>query len=95
MQAVAGEEPQQVARYQVGNLWVARDDLAQDVLAQVLAFDRVHRQLLAKFVEALQKQLMAFFRHLLGFTQGDQDAAQMVEQDEVVVEMGVGHGRSS
>jgi hypothetical protein len=29
--------------------------------------------------------------HLLGLAQGDQDAAQMGEQGEVVVEVGSGH----
>lgn len=54
MQAVTGKKPQQVARHQVGDLRVALDDLTQDVLAQVLAFYRVLRQLLDQFVEALQ-----------------------------------------
>src|SRR5471032_772687 len=84
MQAVAGEVPQQVARDQVGNLRVTGDDLAQDVLAQVLAFDRVDRQQCTQFVEALQEQGMAFFGNLFGLTHGDQDAAQVVKQDEMV-----------
>ena len=74
VQAVAGEVPQQVARNQVGDLWIAGDHLAQDVLAQVLAFDRVDRQQRAQFVEALQEQGMAFFGNLFGLTYGDQDA---------------------
>jgi hypothetical protein len=44
MQAVTGEIPQQVAWHQMGDLRVASDDLAQDILAQVLAFDRIDRQ---------------------------------------------------
>ncbi|WP_324729303.1 hypothetical protein [Pseudomonas chlororaphis] len=36
---------------------------------------------------------MAFFGNLLGFTHGDQDTAQMVEQDEVIGD-DVGHDMS-
>ncbi|MNE87436.1 hypothetical protein D3C80_1846390 [compost metagenome] len=62
------------------------DHLAQQVLAQVLAFDRIDRQRGAQFVEALQKQRVAFFRNLLGFTDSDQNTAQEVELDESLVE---------
>ncbi|MNS28590.1 hypothetical protein D3C72_605720 [compost metagenome] len=79
VQAVTGEVPQQVARDQVGDLRVAGDHLAQNFLAQVLAFDRIDRQQCKQFVEALQEQGMAFVGNLFGLTYGDQDAAQVVE----------------
>jgi hypothetical protein len=35
---------------------------------------------------------MAVIEDLLGFTQGDQNGAQVLEQGEVVVDVNVGHG---
>ncbi|MNZ54642.1 hypothetical protein D3C78_725480 [compost metagenome] len=83
MQAVAAKEPQQVAWHQVRDLRIALDDLAHQVLAKIGAF-RVDGQLQHQIVEALQKQRVAFFRHLLGFAQGNQDGAQVGEQGEMV-----------
>jgi hypothetical protein len=68
----------------VGDLWITDDYLAEEVLAQILAFDRVDGQLRAQFIEALQEQRMAFFGNLFGLTYGDQDAAQVVKQDKVI-----------
>ncbi|MNR39992.1 hypothetical protein D3C85_1582450 [compost metagenome] len=92
VQAVAAEEPQQVARHQVGDLRVAVEDLADQVLAKVQAAFRVARQFAHQLVEAFDEEGVVLFRHLLGLAQGDQDAAQMGEQGEVVVEVGIGHG---
>ncbi|MNI72094.1 hypothetical protein D3C73_1280150 [compost metagenome] len=44
VQAVTGEIPQQIPWNQVGDLRITGNDLSQDVLAQVLAFDRIDRQ---------------------------------------------------
>ena len=63
---------------------VAQDDLAHQVLAQVLAFDRVDWQQGAQFVETLQEQRVAFLGYLFGFADGNQDAAQVVEQDKMI-----------
>ena len=68
MQAITGEEPQQVARYQMGDLWVALNDLADQVLAQVLALQGILRQQGEQLVEALEKQRVAFLRDLFGLT---------------------------
>ena len=37
-----------------------------------------------QFVEALQEQGMAFFGNLFGLTYGDQDTAQVVEQNKMI-----------
>ena len=76
----------------MGDLRVAFDDLAEDVLAQVLAFIKIGQQTGFHFIEAFNKQRMAFFRDLLGVTDGNQDAAQHIEQGEIVVEVISGHG---
>ncbi|MNG00852.1 hypothetical protein D3C84_838050 [compost metagenome] len=83
MQAVTAEEPQQIPRDQVGDLRVALNDLAHQVLTQVGAL-RINRQLQHQVVEALQEQRVAFFRHLLGLTQGNQNGAQVGKQGEMV-----------
>ena len=91
VQAVAAEEPEQVARNQVGDLWVAVEDLADQVLTHVALFRyvlQVHDQL----VEALEEQRVAFFRDLFGFAHGKQDAAQMGQQSQVVIVVWIGHG---
>ncbi|MCY1416055.1 hypothetical protein D9M71_315560 [compost metagenome] len=79
----------------MGDLRVAVDDLANQVLAQVLGADRVLRQFHQQLVEAFEEQAVVLFRHLLGLTQGAEDGAQVLEQGEVMVEIGVGHGGSS
>ena len=68
----------------MGNLWVAQDDLAHHVLAQVLAFDRVDGQHGPQFIKAFQEQSVAFLGNLFGFADGNQDTAQVVEQDEMI-----------
>ncbi|MCY1292915.1 hypothetical protein D9M69_432370 [compost metagenome] len=76
----------------MGDLRVAVEDLADQVLAEVEIAFRVVGQFAQQFVEALEEQRVGVVCHLFGFAQGDQDAAQMVEQGEVVVEVGSGHG---
>lgn len=95
VQAIAAEEPQQVARYQVGDLRIAVEDLGNQVLAEVLGAFRVARQFVHQFVETLEEQPVVFFRHLFGLAQGAEDVAQVLEQGEVVLEVGVGHDGSS
>lgn len=92
MQAIPTKEPQQITRYQMGDLGIALDHLADQVLAQVLALQRVLRQQGEQLVEALEEQGVAFLRDLFGFTQRGQDGAQVVEQLQVVFQVGVGHG---
>ena len=40
----------------------------------------------------LQVHGVAVIENLLGFAQGDQDGAQVLQQSEVMVDVGVGHG---
>ena len=74
VQAIAAEEPEQVTRYQMGDLRVAMEDLADQVLAHVPFFRHV-LQIHDQFIEAFEKQRVAFLRDLLGFAHGKQDAA--------------------
>ncbi|MCY1408751.1 hypothetical protein D9M71_240790 [compost metagenome] len=92
MQAVAAEEPQQVARHQVGDLRITVEHLGNQVLAEVLGADRVAWQLGQQFVEAFEEQAVVVLRNLLGFAQGAENGAQVLEQGEMMVEIGVGHG---
>jgi hypothetical protein len=78
----------------MGDLRVAVEDLAEQILPQVLAGNRVTRQFSEQFVVAFEEQGVAVVEHLFGFAQGDKDAAQVVEQGEVVVEV-AGHGAVS
>lgn len=91
VQAVTAEEPEQVARDEVGDLRVAMEDLADQVLAHVTLFRHV-LQVHDQFVEALEEQRVAFFRDLFGFAHGKQDAAQMGQQSQVVIVVWIGHG---
>src|SRR5690606_24677761 len=85
------EEPQQVAGHQVGDLRVAVEDLADQVLAQGAIFRHVG-QGFQQLVEALEEQCVAVVGNLLGLAEGDQNAAQLGEQGQVVFEIGSGHG---
>ncbi len=94
VQAIAAEEPQQVARYQVGDLRIAVEDLGNQVLAEVLGAFRVARQFVHQFVETLEEQPVVFFRHLFGLAQGAEDVAQVLEprgKQTLVFYMGLGN----
>ncbi len=74
----------------MSDLRVAMEDLADHVLAQ-MAFFRDFPQVHDQFIETLEKHGVAFFRYLLVLAHGQQDAAQMGEEGEVVVVVCVGH----
>ncbi|MNT67417.1 hypothetical protein D3C72_2055550 [compost metagenome] len=93
VQAVAAEEPQQVARDQVSDLRVAVEHLDDQFLALGHGVFGLARQLGQQLVEALEKQRVVLFRHLFSVAQGGQDGAQMDEQGKVMVDVGGGHGR--
>mgnify|MGYP002128422665 CR=1 FL=1 len=71
VQAVATEEPQQVARHQVGDLRVAVEHLADQVLAQVQAAFRVARQVAEQLVETFEEQGVGVVGNLFGFADPD------------------------
>jgi phage shock protein A len=75
----------------VGDLRIAVEDLANQVLAYVALFRQVvqvHDQL----VEAFEEQCVALFRDLFGLAHGEQNAAQMGQQGQVVIVVWIGHG---
>lgn len=55
-------------RYQVGDLWVALENLADQILAQVLAAFETHRKFGEQPIVALEEIGMAGIEDLLGFT---------------------------
>src|SRR5690606_732331 len=67
------------------------ENLGDQVLAEVKRGGGI-LQAADQLIEALEKQRMAFIGDLLGFAKGDQDAAQVGEQLEMMVEVGAGHG---
>ncbi|MNW02774.1 hypothetical protein D3C71_1986110 [compost metagenome] len=73
---------------------VALEDLADQILAKIEAGFRIVRQIGEQFVVAFQVHGVAVIEDLLGFAQGDQNGAQMGEQGEVMIEVGVGHDKN-
>ncbi|MNJ45955.1 hypothetical protein D3C77_410730 [compost metagenome] len=48
-------------------------------------------QQVQQFVEAFKEQRMAFFWYLLGLGQSHQDGAQVLQQLQVILQVGGGH----
>ncbi len=92
VQAIAAKEPQQVARYPVGDLRIAAEDLAEQILAEIgVLFGRLG-QSGDQFIEAVEEQCVVLRGHLLGCADVGQDRTQLGEEGDVMGEIGSGHG---